>query len=123
MADSQEFFPTGRIALGNGDLVNVTNLKVSYSNNSAQVDTLRQENAGFTKGKKSCTVTFDAVVGEYGEEADWFAYIQAVAKQQIRIKIPGRTIPVNGVFTSIDLDVPLDAAITESLTFIGRLEP
>ena len=118
--NEQQVFEHARIALGNGDLVDVTNLNYSLSDGSKQVHTLRQKGAGWTQGIEETTVTFDAVVGENGEEADWVTYVKFNLKQQIRIKIPGRTITVNGKFNSLTIDGPLDSEIKESLTFIGK---
>jgi hypothetical protein len=121
MADVQEIFPRGYIAMGGSDLVTATNIKVDTKNNSKQVHTLRVKGAGITQGNEETTVTFDCVVGEFGEEADWFKAIKKGTIKQIRVKIPGRTITVNGAFTDISVDIPLDGEIKESLTFIGHM--
>jgi hypothetical protein len=115
---TQERFPHGRIAMGNGDL-DAVNIKYDLTNNAKKVATLRRACAGFVKGVVDTNVTFDVVVGENGEEADWVKLVQKMIFQQIRIKIPGRTIAVDGVYTTYSLDSPLDSEIKGSCTFIG----
>jgi hypothetical protein len=119
MSTTTEIFPRGYIAMGAGDLISVTNIKYTLENDAKVIATLRRRYAGVTLGNEVTTVTFDAVVGEFGEEADYFKAIKKGTIKQIRVKIPGRTITVNGVYKSIDVDIPADSEIKESLTFIG----
>jgi hypothetical protein len=117
---TQEIFPHARIAMGNGDLVYVTNVKYDLTDNSKLVHTLRKKGAGFTQGTEDTNLTFDAVIGENGEEADWVQLVKKPRPEQIRVKIPGRTITIDGKYSSLSLDMPLDSEIKVSLTFIGH---
>lgn len=122
MATEQKIYPRGQIALGNGDLIFVTNVKVSTTNNAKQVHTIRQKGSGITLGVEETTVTFDIVVSEDGEERDWLVMLKKGQIKQIRVKVPGRTMTVNGAVKQDDLELPLDDAIKQSITFIGHME-
>lgn len=122
MADTQLLYPRGAIALGSGDLIDVTNVKIDLANGAKQVHTIRQKGAGFTLGVEETTVTFDAVISDQGEERDYFDLLKKGRIRQIRLKIPGRTMTVNGTVSSIGVELPLDDAIKQNITFIGKLE-
>lgn len=122
MAATQQQYTRGQIALGSGDLIDVTNVKLDLVNNAKQVHTIRQKGAGFTTGTEETTVTFDAVIGDQGEERDYFDLLKKGKIRQIRLKIPGRTITVNGTVSSLGVELPLDDAIKQSITFIGKME-
>ncbi len=122
MADTQKLYPRGRIALGNGDLIDVTNVKVDITNNAKQVHTLRQKGAGITLGVEETTVSFDLSISDEGEERDWVKFLKKGQIKTLRIKIPGRTISVNGVVQSIGDELPLDDAIKQSISFVGHME-
>ena len=121
MSLEQPIFPRGQIAMDSGDLVAVTNVKITTTDNSKQVHTIRVRGAGVTQGNEETTITFDAVIDEYGEEADWLAFVKQQQIKQLRLKIPGRTITANGKFQTADYELPLDDAIKVSITFIGHI--
>jgi hypothetical protein len=120
MADAQ-VYPRGQIAQGSGDLIDVTNIKVTHTNNAKQVHTLRQKGAGITLGVEETTVSFDCAIGEQGQERDYFKLVKGGKITQVRIKVPGETITVNGAYQSRDFELPLDAEIKLSLNFIGHM--
>jgi hypothetical protein len=122
MAEPQKIFPRGSIAMGTGDLIDVTNIKVDHVNNAKQVHTIKQKGAGVTLGVEETTVSFDAVVSEDGPERDYLELLRAGTFKQIRIKIPGETISVNGVVSALSKELPLDAEIKFSITFIGKTD-
>jgi hypothetical protein len=114
-------YPRGRIALGNGDLIDVTNVKVNTTNNSKQVHTIAQPGAGITKGVEETTVSYESVVSENGQERDYFQLIKTGKITQLRIKVPGETITVEGAYKSRDLELPLDDSIKLSMEFVGHM--
>lgn len=114
-------YPRGQIAEGAGDLIDVTNVKVTTTNNGKQVHTIRRKGAGITLGTEETTVTFDSVISEEGQERDYFKKVKKGTIQQLRIKVPGETLTVQGSYTTRDFELPLDDAIKLSLTFIGHL--
>jgi len=117
----QQKYPRGAIAFGSSDLVEVTNIKITTTNNAKQIHTIRQKGAGTTLGVEETTVTFDAVIGEFGEEADYLALVKNHTMKELRIKIPGRTMVVQGQFKTDDYEIPLDDAIKQSIEFIGHM--
>lgn len=120
MSAEQLLYPRGRIALSNGDLVDCTNVKIEQTNNSKQVHTLAKKGAGITQGNEETTVSFDLVVSENGPERDWLSFLKKGLIKQVRLKLPGLTITVNGVVKQLSTDMPLDDAIKQSVTFIGH---
>jgi hypothetical protein len=122
MPEEQKIYPRGQIALGSGDLIDVTNVKHDITNNAKQVHTIRQKGAGITLGTEESTVSFDIVVSEDGLERDWYNLLKKGEISQVRLKIPGETITVNGAVKDIGTELPLDDAIKVSVTFIGHTE-
>jgi hypothetical protein len=122
MAGSEQvIYPRGRIALGSGDLIDVTDVKIDLTNNAKQVHTLRRPGAGYTMGTQETTVTFNVAVSEEGPERDYVEMVQKGLIKQLRIKIPGKTINVEGVFKNVGFELPLDSEIKQSLTFVGKM--
>ncbi len=117
-----EFFPRGRLATGAGELVDVTNVKLDSTNNAKQIHTMKRKGAGITLGTEEHTLSFDLVVGEEGEERDWYEQMKRGQIKQCRIKVPGRTITIEGTVKTIGLELPLDDAIKQSIQVIGAME-
>lgn len=122
MADKQKIYSRGFIAMGNGDLLTVTNVKFDLKNNAKQVHTLRREGDGIFFGPQETTVSFDFVINEEGPERDWFALVQKKQIKQLRLKIPGKTITVNGAFGSVSVEFATDNEIKGSAEFMGKTE-
>lgn len=112
-------FPRGRIALGSGDLFQVTNVSVNHTNNGKLLHTLRRKGAGTVLGTEESTVDYDAIIDEDGSERDYFKDVKRGTERQLRMKVPGETITVNGIYTTRAFELPLDAEIKLSLSFIG----
>lgn len=121
-AEPQKLFPRGFISMESGDLIQVTNVKIDHVNNAKQVHTLRKKGVGITFGVEETTVSFDAVVDEDGPERDYLGMLKNGELKQVRIKIPGETISVNGAVSSLSKELPLDDSIKFSITFIGHTE-
>ena len=77
--------------------------------------------SGIYSGPKECTVNFDGVISEQGEEADWLKMVEKGSIKQVRLKIPGRTITINGSYSQVSYELPVDDSIKFSLTFIGNV--
>lgn len=122
MADEQKLYPRGRIALDNGDLMDVTNIKFDHTNNAKQVHTIRKKGAGITMGVEESTVSFDIVVSEDGLERNYINMVKRGRIKQVRIKVPGETMTINGVFKDQSYDIPLDDSIKLTMNFIGHFE-
>jgi hypothetical protein len=120
--ESQKFYPKGYMAMGNGDLMDVTNIKIDHVNGAKQVHTIRKKGAGITLGVEETTVSFDAVVSSDGAERDYMKMVKTGEIKQIRIKVPGETITVNGTASALSRELPLDSEIKYSITFIGHTE-
>jgi len=117
----EKIYPRGRIALGNGDLIDVTNVKVMHTNNSKQVHTMNRPGSGIVMGNEETNITYDAVVSEEGQERDYFALVKTGKIVQLRVKVPGETITVKGTYKSRSFELPLDAEIKLSLEFNGHM--
>jgi hypothetical protein len=116
-------YPKARIAMGNGDLIQVTDLKVTTDNSAKTVATLRRpRGAGITIGTETTTVTFNYVIDGDGAERDYIQDIRTGKIRQLRIKVPGETITVNGVYKKRDIDGNVDDAIKGAVEFVGILD-
>lgn len=125
MAQSQEplFYPKSHIALGAGDLVQVTNFRLATTNDAKKKATLRKRNAGFTLGVETSTLSFDMEIDEEGVERDYLNMIRTGETQKVRIALPGGQQRVfTGVATSETLEQPLDDALKASIEMIGGVE-
>ncbi len=124
MAQEQLIYPQCSLAMGNGDLVQVTNFTVTLTNNGKQQHTLRRKGAGVVFGTEECTVTFDFVIDEDGPERNYWRDVKRRTIRQLRAKVPGgrTTLTINGAFTGCDLDAPLDDATKGSATFVGHMD-
>lgn len=117
-------FPKAFLAMGNGDLIQVTNFTVTYGNSGKQKHSLRRPGAGVAFGNPECTVTFDSEIDENGPERNYWRSIELGTFHQLRAKLPGgRTVlTVEGAFTQCDTDGPLDDATKVSCTFVGKMD-
>ena len=71
MGDTKTY-SKARIAMASGDLMQVTNLKVSTDNSAKTVPTLRRpRGAGVTVGEEKTSVSFDYVIDDDGAERDY----------------------------------------------------
>jgi hypothetical protein len=122
MPEEQKIYPRGQIALDNGDLIDVTNVKMDHTNNAKQVHTIRQKGAGITLGVEETNITFDMVINEDGFERDYFTFVKKGRVKQLRLKVPGKTYTVNGTFKDQGLELPLDDSIKMSMAFCGHME-
>ena len=121
--EEQLFFPKGFLAMGNGDLTTVTNAKHSLENGGKQVSTIRRPQAGVTLGPGSSSLTFDAVVPETGIERDFYRDCQRGTIRQVRLKNPaGKVLVMNGIFSQVETEFPLDGEVKVSCTFIGKTD-
>ena len=122
MADAQLIYPVAAIAMGNGDLQQVTNFRISYKTGAKQKHTQRRRAAGIVYGLEETEVSWDFEIDEDGPERDYWGMAQKKQIKQVRAKVPGKTFTINGGFSSVDLDAPLDDAAKGSATMIGKLE-
>jgi hypothetical protein len=107
--------------MGSGDLAKITNVKLDSTNNAKQVHTIKKKGAGITLGVEEHTLSFDIVVGEEGEERDWYEMLKRGQIKEARIKVPGRTITIEGAVKTIGLELPLDDTIKQSVQVVGAM--
>lgn len=122
MAEDFEQYPSGAIAMLNGDLLDVTNVKITTKRNNKIQHTLRRTAAGKVHGTEETTVTFDAIVSASGAERDYLADLKAGKIRKLRYKVPGETGCILGSTDERSLELALDAAVKYSISFSGRLE-
>jgi hypothetical protein len=115
-------YTQGYIAMLNGDLLDVTNVKITTKRNNKIIHTLRRSGAGKQHGTEETTVTFDAVVSEAGPERDYLADLKAGKIRKLRYKMPGETGTVLGSADERSVEFSLDNAVKYSISFSGRLD-
>lgn len=124
MAGEQLQFPQAYLAMGNGDLVMVTNFTATLTNGAKQAHTLRVKGAGIIPGNEESSVTFTALVSEDGPEKNFWDDVKSKRIRQLRAKLPGgrTTLVINGAFSQCDTEGPLDDSTKLNCTFIGKME-
>jgi hypothetical protein len=121
MSDEMPIYPRGAIAMDSGDLIQVTNFKVSQKKNGTKIlHTLRVEGSGIVIGNEETEVSFDYNVPETGQERDYLSLVRKGKIKKLRVKIPGETFAVVGVCSGRELEVPHDDAIKSSISFMGK---
>jgi hypothetical protein len=120
MADDLKLFPRGSIALDSGDLMDVTNVKVTQKRDVKTVDTLRATAAGIFIGHESTSLSFEAVCPSTGPERDYYAMLRTGKIKTFRIKIPGETFAVVGAVSQRVLDLPSDAPLKYNIEAVGK---
>ncbi len=120
MSEEVKFYPKGQLALDNGDLLDVTDVKHEITNGGKHVHTLRGH--GVTGGNEETTVSFDAVVSEDGFERDYLAMVKKRKIKKLRLKLPGETLTIHGMATKRSVEVKTDDAVKYTIEFIGRTE-
>jgi len=119
MADP-EFYPNGRIALGNGDLEQVTDVNYTETNSAEVMSTLREAQAGIkVKPRAGATVTFNANIPESGSERDYLTQMRRKQIKDLRIKVPGKTLSVTGLPNSVGYALSSEGAIVHAISYIG----
>src|SRR5574341_796310 len=84
--------------------------------------TLRQKGAGLSMGVEETMVSFDALVSEDGPERDYLKLLKKGTIKQLRVKLPGETLTINGGVSKRSVEIPLDDAVKYTIEFIGRCE-
>lgn len=119
MSDELPIYERGSIAMDNGDLIQVTNVKVDQDRKNKLLHTLKRQGSGIVLGNEETTVSFDAITDETGPERDYMTLIRTGKVKKLRIKIPGETFSVVGVCGKRSIDIPLDDAVKFSIEFMG----
>lgn len=118
--DDFKQFPRGAIAMDNGDLLDVTNVKITQKRANKIKHTLRVEAAGVVKAPLETELTFDAIVSEDGAERDYLKLVITGKVKKIRYKIPGETGTIVGIANERSLELELEDAIKYSVVFMGK---
>jgi len=113
-------YPRGQISMGPGDLVQVTNVSFSYTNNGRLRHTLKQSPSGKVLGNQEVSGSFTAAIDEDGPERDYFARVKSGEEVSMRLKLPVTTKNVVGFLVSVDGDIPLDDAVELTINFQGK---
>ena len=113
MAESDiKSYPRGAVSLGNGDLIQVTNLSWSQTNNASLKHTLAQSPSGKVLGNKEVTGSFTSIIDEDGPERDYFVRVDSGEEVNMRFKLPGGiTKNFVGLLNTLDGSIPLDDAV------------
>lgn len=125
MANTEQvFFPKSYIAMGSGDLGQVTDFNARTNNGAKQVHTLRNPQGGITFGPGESAVSANFVIGEDGLERDYVRMVEKRQLKQLRVKIPhGEVWTYNGAFQEVQINGSIDDATKGSFTFVGKKVP
>lgn len=116
-----KLFPRGALAAGNGDLIQITNVSIDTKNGAKQKHTIREDGVGIAFGNEETTVSFDFDVPEEGMERDYFEQVRKKKVSLLRLKIPKKTLVIDGAYSSVKIDIPQDDAVKGSCEFVGKI--
>ena len=122
-ASEQKYYPKGRLSLGSGDLIDVTDVGLKASKGRKLVATIRQNPSGFTDGEANNEITFKSALSEDGFERDFWGKWQKGEVVQLRLKVPGKTFVQTGVFDDLEITSNVGGHIEFSAKHIGKLKP
>jgi hypothetical protein len=118
-------YPSAFLAMGNGDLTEVTDFTVNLTNGAKIHNTLRKPGAGVLTAPPNSTCSFNGKIPETGPERNfWKDCIQRKIKQ-LRAKLPGgvTTLVLNGSFSEVNVSTSTDDGTTVACTFVCSMEP
>lgn len=121
MADDFLDYPKGRIALGAGDLQDVSDWTLTYSDGEKHVNTLRKSGAGSTSGPRNCSLSITSKMSESGFERDWMGNYRRRRPQMFRLKLPGGdVISIKGRISNPSIVSNVDGEVTFTATIVGK---
>lgn len=120
MADDFLDYPKGRIALGSGDLNDVSDFTLAYQDGEKHVNTLRKNGAGSTSGPRNCTLSVTAKISEAGFERDYMQNYRRRRPLLFRLKVADDTFSIKGRLSTLQIVANVDGEITFTFTVIGK---
>jgi hypothetical protein len=122
MSQELPIYVRGAIAMDNGDLIQVTNVKVAQKRTNKILHTLKRQASGIVLGNEETTVTFDYVIDETGAERDYMSLVRTGKIKKLRFKVPGETFSVIGACGERTIEMPTDDAVKGSVEWMGKTE-
>jgi len=120
MGDEVLKYPRGRVSKGAGDLIQVTDVTVRLSKGKKLQGTLRDPEAGVTRGESANEMTFKAVIDANGFERDWKEEYDKDKVSQYRLKLPGLVVAITGEIDDLEYTTNMSGAIEFSAKIIGK---
>ncbi len=121
MSEQMLHFPKARAAFGAGDLQDVYDTNLAITDGRKLLSTLRRNPAGWTDGSRSTNCTLKSFISEEGFERSWLKKWKSGEIVQIRLKVPGQTITIEGVLTNPVLTSNVDNGIDFSISILGAV--
>ena len=120
MSDEFADYPKGRVSIEGGDLVDVYDINLAFTDGEKTVSTLRQNPAGSTGGARSVSATMKSAISESGFERDYWNHYRRRKVIQMRLKVPGKTFVLTGRYTTPGLTSNVDNFTDFSIQLIGK---
>jgi hypothetical protein len=120
MADDFLDYPKGRWAVGPGDLLDVYDVNVQYTDGEKTVPTLRRNPGGSTGGPRFVKATFKCAISQNGYERDFMGYYRKRTVVQGRLKVPGLTHNITGRYTEPKVMTNTDSFVEFEISVIGK---
>jgi hypothetical protein len=113
-------YPKGQVAMGSGDLIDATNIQLSFKDGEKHVATLRQNPAGSTHGTRGVELTLNSAISHAGFERDWFGKYDKREVIEFRFKVPGLTFVVTGRLSEPEVTSDVEDVIKFKAKIVGR---
>jgi hypothetical protein len=124
MNDTNELFeyPKGQCSFSpGGRLRQCTNVRLRIANGAKLKHSLAASPSGVVFGVRDLSGTLTVEIPKAGSERDYVDAVNKGTRKQMRVEIPGNGIVCEVVCTEADINVPLDDAVSVSVSFIGKL--
>jgi hypothetical protein len=119
MSEQNLRYPKAKAAFGAGDLQDVYDVNLANTDGRKLVATLRRNPAGWTEGARSTNLTLKSAISEEGFERSYLKKWQKGDTVQIRVKVPGQTLVVEGVLTNPIVTSNVDNFIDFTISLLG----
>lgn len=114
-------YPRGQINVGQGTLQFAASAKFSYVNGAKVKHSLRRPGAGVVLGNPEVTGSIELDITENGPERDFFFMVRKGEVKQFVFDIPADSKAINAVVSGIDVDMPVDDAVKQTVNFVGTM--
>lgn len=113
--------PRGQVHLNGTQLMQATMGRFTAKNNAQLKHTLARSPNAIVTGNIEADGSIEIDVPEEGTEFDYIRLVTTGKKVSFQFEIPDQNVTVEGMFTSIEGELPLNDAVKFTLAWIGKV--
>jgi hypothetical protein len=116
-----QHFKTGRVAIEGGDLQNVYDIQLSYTDGNKTVATGSSDQiSGVFTGPQGCELTWSSKISQAGFERDYLGYYRKRKTIQVRLKVANMDIVLAVKLSQPSIKWSSESEIEFSVKGIGK---